>query len=172
MCSPCFVMICRASSPYLRPYKLFYSFIFCFFVLVTMFTYIPKSQHEIFESLPVWMFLKINFQFEIMTLCGREIFQRIFSINSRKYSERPPLHSHMWLLFWTLIQLWFRLKCICCSCQFPLIKFSKTHARRLSHSLCSRPPIIGNSLQNLFNDQQSWAKASYFTESEHWAWCL
>ena len=30
MCSPCFLMICRASSPYLRPHKLFSSFDFCF----------------------------------------------------------------------------------------------------------------------------------------------
>ena len=30
MCSPCFLMICRASSPYLRPHKLFSSFVFCF----------------------------------------------------------------------------------------------------------------------------------------------
>ena len=127
--------------------------------------------NEIFELHLVWMFLKINFQFEIMNLCGKEIFQHIFSINSPKYSEKPLLHSAIWSLFWTLIQLWFRLKCIRCSCQFPLIKFSKTHARRLTHSLCSRPPIVGDSLQNLFNDRRSWAKASHFTDSEHWAWC-
>ena len=123
--------------------------------------------NEIFNSRPVWMFLKINFRFEIMTLCGREIFQGIFSINSRK----PLLHSDIWSLLWTLIPLWFRMKCIRCSCQFPLTKFSKTHVRRLSHSLCSRLSIVGNSFQNLFNDRRSWAKASYFTDSEHWTSC-
>ena len=127
--------------------------------------------NEIFKSPPVWMFLNINFQFEITTLCGSEIFQHIFDINSQKYSEKPLLHSDIWSLFWTLIQLWFLLKCICCSYQLPLIKFSKTHARRLSHSLCSRRRIAGNSLQNLFKNQLSWATASYFTDSEHWAWC-
>ena len=49
--------------------------------------------NEIFELHLVWMFLKINFQFEIMNLCGKEIFQHIFSINSPKYSEKPLLHS-------------------------------------------------------------------------------
>ena len=76
--------------------------------------------NKIFESRPVWMFLKINFQFEILSLCRREIFQHIFSINSWKYSAKPLLHSDIWSLFWTLIQLWFQLKCIRCSCQFPL----------------------------------------------------
>ena len=37
-----------------------------------------------------------------MTLCGREIFLRIFSINSWKYSEKPLLHSDIWSLF----ELW------------------------------------------------------------------
>ena len=43
MCSPCFLMICRASSLYLRLHKLFFFFRFLLFVFVTMFTYIPKK---------------------------------------------------------------------------------------------------------------------------------